>query len=128
MHQKLPVFTDDTAEPPFCIPSFPKNVYTQILGLIMVCTLQIASRISPKMKFGPLSRPFLQVPIMSLAQKVIVSEPGHEPRFEGRPEQGAALYQSILDDDGELHLKFDKTDCCNMCSVSALQQLHVCYK
>lgn len=62
--------------------------------------MKIASRISPKMKFGPLSRPFLQVPIMSLAQKVIVSEPGHEPQFEGRSEQGAALYQAILEDDG----------------------------
>lgn len=56
------------------------------------------------MKFGPLSRPFLQVPIMSLAQKVIVSEPGHEPQFEGRSEQGAALYQAILEDDGVLPL------------------------
>ena len=39
---------------------------------------------------------------MSLAQTVIVSEPGHEPQLEGRPEQGAALYQAIQEDDGEL--------------------------
>ena len=107
MHQQLSQDTDDMTQPvgTFCIRLFPlKKVYTQFLVVIVCCTLQIASRISPKMKFGPLSRPFLQVPIMSLAQKVIVSEPGHEPQFEGRTEEGAALYQAILDDDGELQL------------------------
>ncbi len=63
--------------------------------------LQIASRISPQMKFGPPSRPFLQVPVMSLAQKVIVSEPGHEPQFDGRTEQGADLYIAMLEDTGQ---------------------------
>ena len=53
------------------------------------------------MKFGPPSRPFLQVPVMSLAQKVIVSEPGHEPCLEGRTEQGAELYTAILEDTGQ---------------------------
>ena len=57
------------------------------------------------MKFGPPNRPFLQVPVMSLAQKVIVSEPGHEPRLEGRSELGAELYQAILEDTGQ--------PCCN---------------
>lgn len=62
--------------------------------------LRIASRISPQMKFGPLSKPFLQVPVMSLAQKVVVSEPGNEPQLEGRPEEGADLYKAILEDTG----------------------------
>lgn len=62
--------------------------------------MRIASRISPQMKFGPPSRPFLQVPVMSLAQKVVVSEPGHEPRLEGRSELGAELYTAILEDTG----------------------------
>lgn len=53
------------------------------------------------MKFGPLSKPFLQVPVMSLAQKVVVSEPGHEPDFDGRPEQGADLYNAMLEDTGQ---------------------------
>lgn len=63
--------------------------------------LQIASRISPQMKFGPLSKPFLQVPVMSLAQKVVVSEPGHEPQLEGRSEEGADLYKAVLEDTGQ---------------------------
>lgn len=63
--------------------------------------LQIASRISPQMKFGPLSKPFLQVPVMSLAQKVVVSEPGHEPQLEGRSEMGADLYKAMLEDTGQ---------------------------
>lgn len=62
--------------------------------------LRIASRISPQMKFGPLSKPFLQVPVMSLAQKVVVSESGDEPQLEDRPEEGADLYNAILDDIG----------------------------
>lgn len=53
------------------------------------------------MKFGPLSKPFLQVPVMSLAQKVVVSEPGHEPQLEGRSEQGADLYKAMLEDTGQ---------------------------
>lgn len=53
------------------------------------------------MKFGPLSKPFLQVPVMSLAQKVVVSEPGHEPQLEGRPEQGADLYKAMLENTGQ---------------------------
>ena len=108
MHQPLPQGSDGIAQftSTFWIVSYSmlsplEHVYSQFL--IVLCTPQIASRISLKMKFGPLSRPFLQVPIMSLAQKVIVSEPGHEPQFKGRPEQGAALYQAILDDDGELY-------------------------
>ena len=75
-------------------------IWAAVRGVVI--GLQIASRISPKMKFGPLSRPFLQVPAMSLAQKVIVSEPGHEPSFEGRPEEGADLYNAILNDTGQL--------------------------
>ena len=63
--------------------------------------MQIASRISPQMKFGPLSKPFLQVPVMSLAQKVVVSDLGHEPNFEGRQEQGADLYSAMLNDTGQ---------------------------
>ena len=62
--------------------------------------MQIASRISPQMKFGPPSRPFLQVPVISLAQKIVVSEPGHEPAFEGRLEEGAQLYKAMLEDTG----------------------------
>lgn len=65
--------------------------------------LRIASRISPQMKFGPPNRPFLQVPVMSLAQKVIVSEPGDEPQLAGRIEQGAELYKAILEDTGGEH-------------------------
>lgn len=53
------------------------------------------------MKFGPLSKPFLQVPVMSLAQKVVVSESGDEPQLEDRPEEGADLYNAILDDIGQ---------------------------
>ena len=66
-----------------------------------IACLQIASRISPQMKFGPPNRPFLQVPVMSLAQKVIVSEPGDEPQLAGRIEQGAELYKAILEDTGQ---------------------------
>ena len=53
---------------------------------------------------------------MSLAQKVIVSEPGHEPDLEGRPEQGADLYKAILEDTGSLplcHMLF--LPLCHMC-------------
>ena len=53
------------------------------------------------MKFGPPSRPFLQVPVISLAQKIVVSEPGHEPKFQGRPEQGSDLYKAMLEDTGQ---------------------------
>ena len=67
----------------------------------LVSALQIASRISPQMKFGPPSRPFLQVPVISLAQKIVVSEPGYEPKFQGRPEQGSDLYKAMLEDTGE---------------------------
>ena len=42
----------------------------------------------------------IQVPIMHLAKRVIVSEPGHEP--QGRSEAGAARYYATLDDLGEL--------------------------
>lgn len=38
---------------------------------------------------------------MSLAQKVVVSEPGNEPQLEGRPEEGADLYKAILEDTGQ---------------------------
>ena len=53
------------------------------------------------MQFGPPKRPFLQVPVMSLAQRVIVSEPGDEPQLAGRSEQGAELYKAILEDTGQ---------------------------
>lgn len=44
----------------------------------------------------------MQVPIMHLAKRVIVSEPGHEPQLSGRSESGAARYYATLDDLGEL--------------------------
>lgn len=43
----------------------------------------------------------MQVPVMSLAQKVVVSEPGYEPKLEGRSEQGADLYKAMLEDTGQ---------------------------
>ncbi|KAA6424912.1 MAG: hypothetical protein FRX49_05086 [Trebouxia sp. A1-2] len=80
----------------------PETYSLQHLSLAFhnIACLQIASRISPQMKFGPPSRPFLQVPVMSLSQKVIVSEPGDEPQLAGRTEQGAELYKAILEDTG----------------------------
>jgi hypothetical protein len=62
--------------------------------------LRIAQKISPRMKFGPMSNPYLQVPVMSLAQRVVVSEPGHEPQLHDRPETGAELYKAVFDDLG----------------------------
>ncbi len=84
-----------------CICSRTYSLQHLRLAFHNIACLQIASRISPQMKFGPPNRPFLQVPVMSLAQKVIVSEPGDEPQLAGRTEQGAELYKAILEDTGQ---------------------------
>eukprot|EP00891_Asterochloris_glomerata_P002197 jgi/Astpho2/2197/Aster-03187 len=62
--------------------------------------LAVARRISPRMRFGSMKKPYMQVPIMHLAKRVIVSEPGHEPQLSGRSESGAARYYATLDDLG----------------------------
>ena len=42
-------------------------------------TMQLAKRISPSMDIGPLSAPYLLVPMLALAQLVNVALPGQEP-------------------------------------------------
>ena len=41
--------------------------------------LQLAKRISPSMEIGPLSKPYLMVPCVAMAQCIQVSQPGSEP-------------------------------------------------
>ncbi len=49
-------------------------------GIDRMCDCpQLAKRISPSMEIGPLSKPYLMVPCVAMAQAIQVSKPGTEP-------------------------------------------------
>ena len=60
--------------------------------------LQLAKRISPSMEIGPLSAPYLLVPVMALAQVVNVSRPGEEPDPAGHVPEDVRLHDSAFSD------------------------------
>ncbi len=67
--------------------------------------VQLAKRISPSMEIGPLSAPYLLVPVMALAQVVNVSRPGEEPDPAGHVPEDVRLHDSAFTDaEGALDL------------------------
>ena len=64
----------------------------------LVCHVQLAKRISPSMEIGPLSAPYLLVPVMALAQVVNVSRPGEEPDPAGTVPEDVRLHDSFFSD------------------------------
>ena len=64
----------------------------------LLCHVQLAKRISPSMEIGPLSAPYLLVPVMALAQVVNVSRPGEEPDPAGSVPEDVRLHDSFFSD------------------------------
>ena len=65
--------------------------------------MQLAKRISPSMEIGPLSAPYLLVPVLAMAQIVNVSRSGEEPDPTGSVLEDMRIFDRALNDDaGEL--------------------------
>jgi len=62
------------------------------------CDAQLAKRISPSMEIGPLSAPYLLVPVMAMAQVVNVSKSGEEPDPAGSVPEDVRLHDNSLKD------------------------------
>ncbi len=58
--------------------------------------MQLAKRISPSMDIGPLSAPYLLVPMLALAQVVNVAAPGQEPDPAQPFSEDMRLFDSAL--------------------------------
>ena len=84
----------------FCV--LVSHIYSVILEPPLtpeLCgSMQLAKRISPSMEIGPLSAPFLLVPVMAMAQVVNVSRSGEEPDPAGSVPEDVRLHDSSLAD------------------------------
>ena len=64
--------------------------------------MQMAQRISPSMSIGPMSAPYVVVPLVALAQEINVSQPGSEPDPAHQvPEDMRLFDEALTDKDGE---------------------------
>lgn len=68
--------------------------------------MQLAKRISPSMEIGPLSAPYLLVPVMAMAQVLNVSRSGEEPDPTGSVPEDVRLHDSSLaDSEGDASMR-----------------------
>jgi hypothetical protein len=67
----------------------------------------MARQISPSMEIGPLSAPYVLVPLLAMAQTVHVAAPGTEPDLAGPLEEDMRLIDPALaNKDGEAPLRW----------------------